>query len=107
MSSSFPPRSEVRLEPGFFLERYELLAPLARGGMAEVWLARLQGKHGFEKLFAVKTIRPEFAADDNFRRMFLDEARITSRIEHPSVVQILELGEHGEVLYIVMELVDG
>jgi serine/threonine-protein kinase len=95
------------LEPGYRLDRYELLCPIAQGGMASVWLARLHGKHGFEKLVAVKTILPQFAQDLQFQRMFLDEARIASGIEHPNVAQILDLGEQHEVLYLVMEWVDG
>ena len=75
--------------------------------MASVWVARLTGKHGFEKLVAIKTILPEFAADDRFRTMFLDEARIASRIHHTHVTQILDLGEQHEILYLVMEYVDG
>jgi serine/threonine-protein kinase len=75
--------------------------------MASVWLARLHGKHGFEKLVAVKTILPQFAQDLQFQRMFLDEARIASGIEHPNVAQILDLGEQHDVLYLVMEWVDG
>jgi serine/threonine-protein kinase len=105
--ASDPPPGPSPIQPGFRLDRYELLCVLAQGGMASVWLARLQGKHGFEKLVAVKTILPNFAADKNFHQMFLDEARITSGIEHPNVVQILDLGEYHETLYIVMELVDG
>jgi eukaryotic-like serine/threonine-protein kinase len=80
---------------------------LAQGGMATVWLARLQGKHGFEKLVAVKTILPSFAAEAQFQQMFLDEARIASLVDHPNVAHILDLGEHNGVLYLVMELVDG
>jgi serine/threonine-protein kinase len=105
VSSSFP--AAPALTPGYKLDRYELLCPLAQGGMASVWLARLQGKHGFEKLVAVKTILPHFAADPRFRQMFLDEARIASRIEHANVAQILDLGEQHELLYLVMEWVDG
>src|SRR2546430_11137552 len=75
--------------------------------MASVWLARLQGKHGFEKIVAVKTILPNFAADPRFRQMFLDEARIASRIEHANVARILDLGEQHDLLYLVMEWVDG
>ena len=95
------------LVPGYFLDRYELLCPIADGGMASVWVARLQGKHGFEKLFAVKTILPEHAGDARFQQMFLDEARIASRIVHTNVAQILDLGEQHEILYIVMEWVEG
>ena len=75
--------------------------------MASVWLARQHGKHGFEKLVAVKTILPLFANDLRFQQMFLDEARIASGIEHPNVAQILDLGEEREVLYLAMEWVDG
>jgi serine/threonine protein kinase len=75
--------------------------------MASVWLARMRGKRGFEKLFAVKTIRTELVEDPRFQEMFLDEARIASGIQHPNVAQILDLGEQHDVLFIVMEWVDG
>jgi serine/threonine-protein kinase len=95
------------LAPGFRLDRYELLWPLAEGGMASVWLARLHGKRGFEKLVAVKTILPKFASDPRFQSMFLDEARIAAGIEHTNVTRVLDLGEEHGVLYIAMEFVDG
>ena len=75
--------------------------------MASVWLARIEGKHGFEKLVAIKTILPNLAADDYFEKALLDEARIASRIEHMNVAQILDLGEQHNVLYVVMEWVEG
>jgi eukaryotic-like serine/threonine-protein kinase len=99
--------AESTLVPGYRLDRYELLCPIASGGMASVWLARLRGKRGFEKLFAIKTIKTELISDPHFQEMFLDEARIASRILHPNVAQILELGEQADILYIVMEYVDG
>ena len=95
------------LVAGYKLDRYELLCPIASGGMATVWLAQLRGKRGFEKLFAIKTIRTELLEDPRFQEMFLDEARITSGIQHPNVAQILDLGEQQDVLFIVMEWVDG
>src|SRR6476469_7674712 len=95
------------LAAGDKLDRYELLCPIASGGMATVWLARLEGKRGFEKLFAIKTIRTEIVTDPRFQAMFLDEARLASAIEHPNVAQILDLGEQEGVLYTVMEWVDG
>src|SRR5580692_8013417 len=98
---------EAALAPGSTLDRYELLCPLAEGGMASVWLARMQGKRGFEKLVAIKTIRAELVDDPRFEEMFLDEARIASGIAHPNVAQITDLGEKDGVLYIVMEWVDG
>ncbi len=75
--------------------------------MASVWVARLQGKHGFEKLVAIKMILPKYAQDARFERMFLDEAGIASRIEHANVAQILDLGEVHDILYLAMEWVDG
>ena len=99
--------AENVLRAGYRLDRYELLCPIASGGMATVWLARLRGKRGFEKLFAIKTIRTELVDDPRFQEMFLDEARIASGIQHPNVAQILDLGEQQDVLFIVMEWVDG
>lgn len=99
--------TESILRAGDRLDRYELLCPIASGGMARVWLARLRGKRGFEKLFAVKTIRTELIDDAQFQEMFLDEARIAAAIHHPNVAQILDLGEQDDVLFIVMEWVDG
>jgi serine/threonine-protein kinase len=95
------------LGPGSKLDRYEIVRPIAQGGMGEVWLARFVGKHGFEKQVALKTILPELAADGAFRRMFLDEARISSRLVHANVAQILDLGEHEGTLFIVFEWVEG
>jgi eukaryotic-like serine/threonine-protein kinase len=95
------------IAPGYKLDRYELLCPIAEGGMASVWVARQRGKHGFEKLVAIKTILPKFASDVRFQDMFLDEARIASRIEHTNVAQIFDLGEENEILYLVMEYVEG
>ncbi len=95
------------LMPGYFLDRYELLCPLADGGMASVWVARLRGKHGFEKLLAIKTILPQFVSDERFQEMFLEETRIASRIEHANVAQILDVGEQHDITYLVMEWVDG
>jgi len=99
--------TESVLRSGYRLDRYELLRPIATGGMATVWLAKLKGKRGFEKFFAIKTIRTELAVDAQFEEMFLDEARIASGIQHPNVAQILDLGEQESVLFIVMEWVDG
>jgi eukaryotic-like serine/threonine-protein kinase len=95
------------LVPGYRLDRYELICPIAMGGMATVWVARMQGKHGFERLVAVKSILAGYAADPTFQRMFLDEARIATRIEHTNVARILDLGEQSDVVYLVMEYVDG
>jgi eukaryotic-like serine/threonine-protein kinase len=99
---------QAHLQPGYRLDdRYELLYPFAEGGMATVWVARVQGKHGFEKLVAVKTILPHLAGDRGFRTMFLDEAAIASRIRHPNVADIDDLGEESGTLYMVLEWITG
>ncbi len=87
--------------------RYEIVDELAVGGMARLFRARTRGPHGFEKLVVIKTILPHLAASESFRQMFIDEARIAVRLEHPKIVQILELGTDGDELFIAMELVDG
>jgi serine/threonine-protein kinase len=95
------------IAPGLKLDRYEVLARLAEGGMASVWIARQTGGFGFEKLVAIKTILPKFVADAWFQKMFIQETRIASRIEHANVTQILDVGEQDNVTYLVMEYVDG
>lgn len=97
----------IELSAGQWLDGYELVHPLARGGMAQVWLAKLHGRHGFEKLVALKTILPVFAQQARFRRMFVEEAKILAGIEHVNVAHILNLGEQDGVLYLAMEWVDG
>jgi eukaryotic-like serine/threonine-protein kinase len=89
------------------LGRYELLARLATGGMGEIFLARLEGAEGFEKLFVVKRILPHLADDPRFRAMLIAEARIASMMTHANVCHVYELGETDGQLYIVMEYLDG
>ena len=94
------------LAPGQMLGRYELLMPIATGGMGNVWAARLKGSHGFRKLVAIKTILRS-AEDAQVEQMLLQEASLASQIHHPNVVETLELGEHHGVMYLVMEYVHG
>jgi len=89
------------------LGRYDLLLRIGSGGMAEVWAARLSGHGGFQRLVAIKTIRPEIEQEARAREMFLDEARIAASIHHPHVCGIFELGEEAGVLYMVMEWING
>lgn len=95
------------VSPGQVLGRYELLMPVARGGMASVWAARLKGTRGFQKLVAIKTMLPGLVDDPSFERMFLDEAGLASQVRHPHVIEILDLGEQDRILYLVMEWVSG
>ena len=89
------------------LGRYELIAQLARGGMAEVFLARLTGPMNFQKLVVVKTIHPDLASEEQFLHMLLDEARLSALIKHPRVVDIYELGEVEGRYFIAMEYIEG
>jgi serine/threonine-protein kinase len=81
--------------------------PIASGGMATVWAARMKGTRGFQKIVAVKTMLPSVSDDPLFEQMFLDEATLASSIRHPNVAEILDLGEENGVLFLVMEWVDG
>jgi len=86
---------------------YELTQRIATGGMAEVYLARRAGPHGFQKTVAVKRILPQLAQDPDFLAMFIDEARVCARLAHPNIVQVFDFGEHEGELYMAMEYVDG
>ncbi len=96
-----------KLTAGMVLGRYELLLPIAQGGMATVWAARQKGSRGFQKTVAVKTMLPNLSDDPQFEQMFLDEASLAARIHHPNVAEILDLGEQDDILYLVMEWIDG
>jgi eukaryotic-like serine/threonine-protein kinase len=97
----------VELVPGSQLGRYELLTPIAQGGMAAVWAARQSGSHGFQKTVALKTMLPALSDSAQFEQMFLAESRNAMRVHHPNVVEILDLGEEDGLVYLVMEWVDG
>lgn len=83
--------------------RYELRFELASGGMGSVYLARLRGTAGFEKLVALKRIHPHLARTKRYINMFLDEARIASQITHPNVCSVFDFGEAGGEYYLAME----
>jgi serine/threonine protein kinase len=100
MTSSTVP-APLRLGP------YELVRRIATGGMAEVYVARRAGPHGFQKTVAVKRILPQYARDPDFVAMFVDEARVCARLGHPNIVQVFDFGEQDGELYMAMEYVDG
>jgi hypothetical protein len=87
--------------------RYELVAELASGGMASVYLARLASEGDVARVVAVKRIHPHLAKAPGFAEMFLDEARIASRIDHPNVCQVLEYGRENGVSFLAMEFLSG
>jgi serine/threonine-protein kinase len=105
-SPSIPPPAASLLEPGFRLDRYELLCKIGQGGMATVWLAHEDGTADGVYV-ALKTILPEHAANDAFRAMMVDEARIVRAIRHPNVAATLEVGEVFGAPYLVLEHVVG
>ncbi len=87
--------------------RYVLHAAIARGGMATIHLARLLGAEGFSRMVAVKRLHPQFAEDADFLQMFLDEARIASKVHHPNVVPVLDVVHAGAEVVLVQEYVHG
>jgi serine/threonine protein kinase len=89
------------------LDRYELIAPIARGGMGSVHLARLAGAGGFQRLYAIKRMHPHLADEEEFVAMLLDEARLAARIHHTNAVAIIDVREHPEGPFVVMDYVDG
>jgi serine/threonine protein kinase len=97
----------VGAEPYQQFGRYQLIATLGHGGMADVYLAVSRGPVGFAKLQVVKRLRPNLAEEPEFLAMFLDEARLAARLNHPNVVQTNEVGEAGGYYFIAMEYLDG
>jgi serine/threonine protein kinase/CheY-like chemotaxis protein len=95
--------SEVLEEFG----NYYLLEKIAVGGMAELFKARQRGVHNFEKIVAIKRILPHLSDNDEFVRMFIDEAKLAAQLTHPNIVQIFDLGKASGFYYIAMEYVDG
>ena len=87
--------------------RYTLTQRLAMGGMAELFLAESTGAHGFAKTVVIKRILPHLAADDEFTKMFIAEAKITARLDHPKIAQTFDLGKEKGQLFIAMEYIDG
>ncbi|HEX7489467.1 MAG TPA: serine/threonine-protein kinase, partial [Anaeromyxobacteraceae bacterium] len=87
--------------------KYRLLEPVATGGMAEVWRAEAPGAEGFVKEVALKLIRGDHDARGDFVRMFIQEARLASRLTHANIVQVFEFDQVDGRYYIAMELVRG
>jgi serine/threonine-protein kinase len=87
--------------------RYEVHEPIASGGMAVVHLGRIVGPVGFSRTVAIKRLHPHLATDPEFVTMFLDEARLAARVQHPNVVATLDVvASHGQ-LFLVMDFVLG
>src|SRR5450755_479616 len=78
------------------LAQFEILKRLGAGGMAEVFLAKKRGAEGTYKLLVVKRILPAHGASRRFRSMFIEEAQLATRLNHPNIVQVYEFSDHGD-----------
>jgi serine/threonine-protein kinase len=89
--------------------KYRLVAELGSGGMADVSLAIIEGPTGlgFSKLLVIKRLRPNLTEDPEFVAMLVDEARLAARLNHPNVVQTVEVGDVDGRYYIAMEHLEG
>lgn len=86
---------------------YHLLEKIATGGMAEVWRARAYGLAGFEKILVIKRVLDSLAKDEEFVKLFIDEAKIAVELLHVNIVQVFELNEVNNSYYMAMEYVHG
>lgn len=89
------------------LGKYHILERIAQGGMAEIYKAKSIGIAGFEKILAVKRIKPSIAGEPRFVRNFIDEARIAVSLNHRNIVQVFDFGKDEGELFLAMELLEG
>jgi serine/threonine-protein kinase len=87
--------------------RYALYSEIAAGGMATVHIGRLLGPVGFARTVAIKRLHPQFAKDPEFVSMFLDEARLAARVQHPNVVATIDVVATDGELFLIMDYVRG
>ena len=80
--------------------KYTLFERIGRGGMADVFKARIQGPAGFERTFVVKRILPHLSDDPSFTKMFIDEAKIAVQLNHANIAQIFDLGKVYDSYYL-------
>jgi serine/threonine protein kinase len=97
----------VSLTPGTPVGRYVVRRKIAEGGMAEIFLAASRGPEGFEKEVVIKRIRSALADDPSFVQMFISEARVASKLNHPNIVHIFDFDQHADSYYLAMEYVRG
>ena len=95
------------LSPSDKISAYELIAPLGRGGMAQLYLARRRGEGGFSRLVTLKFVHEHLSSNEDIVRLFLQEARLSSHITHPNVVRVEDVGRCGDSYFIAMEYVHG
>ena len=94
-------------EIGSAANSYEILAKLASGGMAEIFLAKSASIGGVERYVVLKRIMRQRAADAQLVRMFLDEARLAAQLQHANIAQVYDIGKLGDAYFFTMEYVHG
>jgi serine/threonine protein kinase len=94
-------------QPPHRLGRYEIEEPLAHGGMAELFIARLAGPEGFARRVVVKRVLPALAREREFVDMFLHEARLAASLDHRNIVAVHDIGHDEAGFFLVMELLHG
>jgi eukaryotic-like serine/threonine-protein kinase len=99
--------SKAAAEVGSTANSYQILAKLATGGMAEIFLARGEGVAGVERYCVLKRILHDRASDVQFVQMFLDEARLAAQLQHPNIAQVYDIGKLGDSYFFTMEYVHG
>ncbi len=87
--------------------RYELISKLAAGGMGEVFVARVSGAAGFQKPVVIKKILPHLVEEPTVVAALINEAKLMVMMDHPNIVQVLDLGEEGGTYFMAMEYVQG
>ncbi|WP_375755661.1 protein kinase [Corallococcus exercitus] len=92
---------------GRVLGKYEVLCRLSTGGMAEIFLAAQKGLAGFRKMVVLKQILPDIRGEEEFVRMFLDEAKVTAAFNHPHIAHVYDLDVADGELFLAMEFVPG
>lgn len=97
----------LRLRPGDHFGDYVLDRKLGLGGMAEVWLARPLTEDPRHPYVVLKRMHSHLSNDERLLAMFLDEARLSAKLNHPNIVRVLDSGQNDEDWFIVMELIDG
>ena len=86
---------------------FEIIDRIAKGGMGTIYKALQKGVEGFEKIVAIKTLNTELAADENFKRMFISEAKLVANLVHENIVQVYQLERSEGMYFFVLEFVDG
>ena len=92
---------------GRLVGRYAVVRHLASGGMAELYIARQESVGGFEKQVVLKILQPRYAKNPRVVTMFLDEARLAAKLNHPAIVHVYDVADEGGLKYIAMEYIHG